>query len=96
VQEIQRVSKIQSEPPGDKKVSKVGHYPDDMELYYPGFEVFVWDAPTSIMVGGIEVGPAKKAGIHLWRLRGIGEWGSPVGKSVAELEHSSAAAFPPI
>lgn len=85
-QEMQRVSKIQSEPPRDKKVFNVGHYPDDMDLYYPGFELFVWDAPNSVMVGGIEVGPAKKAGIHygdsVVSVNGV----SPGGKSIAELE----------
>jgi C-terminal processing protease CtpA/Prc len=84
--EMQRVSKIQSEPPRDKKVFNVGHYPDDMDLYYPGFELFVWDAPNSIMVGGIEVGPAKKAGIHygdsVVSVNGV----SPSRKSIAELE----------
>jgi membrane-associated protease RseP (regulator of RpoE activity) len=84
--EMQRVSKIQSEPPRDKKVFNVGHYPDDMDIYYPGFELFVWDAPNSIMVGGIEVGPAKKAGIHygdsMVSVNGV----SPSRKSIAELE----------
>lgn len=85
-QEMQRVSKIESEPPRDKKVFNMGHYPEDMDLYYPGFELFVWDAPNSIMVGGIEVGPAKKAGIHygdsVVSVNGV----SPGGKSIAELE----------
>ncbi|MGA8541270.1 MAG: PDZ domain-containing protein [Terriglobales bacterium] len=84
--EIQRVGKIHSEPPHDKKVFNVGHYPSDMNLYYPGFEVFVWDEPQPPLVGGIEDGPAKRAGVH---------YGDPIvsvndinprGKSMAKLE----------
>ncbi len=84
--EIRRISKIQSEPPHDKKVFNIGHYPSDMNLYYPGFEVFVWDEPQPLMVGGIEDGPARRAGVH---------YGDPIvsvndvnprGKSMAELE----------
>lgn len=83
--EMQRVSKIQSEPPRDSKVFNAGHYPDDMSLYYPGFELFVWNA-NSIMVGGIEDGPAKNAGVHygdsVVSVNGV----NPAGKSVADLE----------
>lgn len=63
-----------------------GHYPTDKQLYYPGFEVFVWDQGKRVTVGGIEDGPAKRDGVR---------WGDPIlevngvdphGKSVAELE----------
>jgi C-terminal processing protease CtpA/Prc len=39
-----------------------GHYPKDLTLYYPGFEVFVTRDPGP-MVGGIERGPALHAGM---------------------------------
>jgi membrane-associated protease RseP (regulator of RpoE activity) len=84
--EMQRVSKIQSEPLRDKKIFTVGHYPDDMDLYYPGFELFVWNSPNSIMVGGIEDGPGKKVGIHYGDSVVSVNGASPDGKSIAELE----------
>ena len=84
--EVQRVSKIRSEPPRDKKVFNLGHYPIDLNLYYPGFELFVWDEPQPIMVGGIEDGPGKRAGVHygdaIVSVNGV----DPRGKSMAELE----------
>jgi S1-C subfamily serine protease len=83
--EMQRVSKIQSEPPREKKVFNVGHYPADLNLYYPGFEVFVWNEPQPMMVGGIESGPAERAGVHygdaIISVNGV----NPRGKSMAEL-----------
>ncbi|MGC0777479.1 MAG: hypothetical protein WCD68_09755, partial [Candidatus Acidiferrum sp.] len=63
-----------------------GHYPADKSLYYPGFEVFVWDKGSQVRVGGIEDGPASQSGVR---------WGDeimsvnsvdPRGKSLAELE----------
>lgn len=41
-----------------------GHYPANKQLYYPGFEVFTWDGGTQVIVGGIEDGPASRAGIR--------------------------------
>jgi membrane-associated protease RseP (regulator of RpoE activity) len=41
--EMQRISKMNAEP--SEKVFSVGHYPANLELYYPGFEVFVWKEP---------------------------------------------------
>jgi len=92
--EMQRVSKIHSEPPRDKKVFNVGHYPADLNLYYPGFELFVWDEPQPIMVGGIEIGPADRAGVHygdpVVSVNGV----NPRGKSMAELERLFSSETP--
>ena len=84
--EIQRVSKMGPEPPVSEKVFPVGHYPANPELYYPGFEIFVWKEPQTMTVGGIEDGPAMKAGVHygdaIVSVNGV----NPRGKSISELE----------
>lgn len=70
------------------------HYPARPDLFYAGFEIFVLRDPTQTTVGGIEEGPASKAGVH---------WGDvllsvndvPVaGKSPSELEQMFSAAQP--
>ena len=84
--EMQRVSKMGPEPPPSEKVFPVGHYPANLELYYPGFEIFVWKEPQPMTVGGIEDGPAQNAGVHygdaIVSVNGV----NPRGKSIAELE----------
>jgi C-terminal processing protease CtpA/Prc len=63
-----------------------GHYPADMSLYYPGFELFVRDHGQEVIVGGVEDGPAKKSGIR-WGDQIISVDGiDPRGHSLAELE----------
>jgi len=63
-----------------------GHYPANKELYYPGFEVFTWDAGTKVVVGGIEDGPAFREGIR-WGDRIVAVNGvDPRKKTVMELE----------
>ena len=92
--EMQRVGNINSEPPRERKVFNNGHYPSDLSLYYPGFELFVWQQPESIMVGGIEDGPAQKAGVHygdsVVSVNGV----SPFGKTMAELERLFSSPTP--
>jgi C-terminal processing protease CtpA/Prc len=83
--EMRRVGKIRSEPPRDRKVFNVGHYPRDMSLYYPGFELFVWDEPQPVMIGGIEDGPAKRAGVHYGDAVVSVNDVNPRGKSTVEL-----------
>ncbi len=63
-----------------------GHYPANKQLYYPGFEVFIWDNGNQVTVGGIEDGPASKAGVR-WGDRILGvDSVDPRGRSVTELE----------
>ncbi len=40
------------------------HYPMNDRAFYPGFEIFVLREPRALMVGGIEVSAASRAGIH--------------------------------
>ncbi len=56
------------------------------ELYYPGFEVFILENGNHIIVGGIEDGPASRAGIR-WgdRIVAVNSV-DPRGKSAAEIE----------
>jgi hypothetical protein len=83
--EMQRVSKFK-ETSAIEKVFPVSHYPSNLELYYPGFEIWVWKEPQPMTVGGIEHGPAWNAGVHfgdaIISVNGV----NPHGKSVPELE----------
>jgi len=40
------------------------HYPLNTDVYYGGFEIFVFADPPQVAVGGLEQGPASRAGIH--------------------------------
>jgi len=84
--EMQRVSKINAEPPASEKVFPIGHYPANLELYYPGFEIFVWKEPQAMTIGGIEDGPARTAGVHYGDAIVSVNDVNPRGKSMAELE----------
>jgi membrane-associated protease RseP (regulator of RpoE activity) len=90
--EMLRISKMHGEP--STKVFTVGHYPANQELYYPGFEIFVWPEPQAMTVGGIEQGPAKAVGVHygdsIVSVNGV----SPRGKSLAELEQLFSSPTP--
>ena len=50
----------------NRRVSSVFplHYASDPELYSGGFEVFLLRDPAQAVVGGIEDGPASRAGVH--------------------------------
>jgi C-terminal processing protease CtpA/Prc len=90
--EMQRISKMEGEPAS--KVFTVGHYSANPELYYPGFEIFVWSEPQAMTVGGIEQGPAKAAGVHygdpIVTVNGV----SPRRKSLTELEQLFSSPTP--
>lgn len=73
---------------GDRIVDRVfpTHYPLDSQLFYGGFEIFLLRDPIQLTVGGIENGPAAKAGVH-WGDALISVNGrSTSGKTVIQLE----------
>ena len=39
-------------------------YPDNPEVFYPGFEIFILRDPEQVVVAGMEEGPASKAGVR--------------------------------
>jgi C-terminal processing protease CtpA/Prc len=62
------------------------HYPEDESLYFAGFEMFVLKNPPQIAVGGIEDGPASRAGVHWGDFITSVNGSDPRNKSVVELE----------
>lgn len=67
------------------------HYPTALDLFYGGFEVYVFRNPRKVIVGGIENSPASRAGVH-WGDTILNVNGVPVaGKSLAELEQMFSA-----
>jgi membrane-associated protease RseP (regulator of RpoE activity) len=92
--EMQRLRSHPHEPPKTDKAFSVDHYPANPDLYYPGFEVFVWKPPQRPEVGGIEDGPARKAGVHygdfILAVNGV----DPIGKAVPEVERLLSSTKP--
>ncbi len=62
------------------------HYPTDPSIYCGAFEVFVLHDPNQVAVGGIEDGPASRAGVH-WgdRIVSVND-ADPTRRSAPELE----------
>ena len=62
------------------------HYPLNADLYYCGFEMFIFAHPPQIAVGGLEQGAASRAGIHqgdvILSVNGV----DPAAKSPEELQ----------
>jgi S1-C subfamily serine protease len=84
--EVKRMMEIQNEQrPIAHRVFPL-HYPLNTDLYYGGFEVFVLTDPAQVAVGGLEQGPASRAGIHsgdvILSVNGV----DPARKNPEELE----------
>jgi S1-C subfamily serine protease len=84
--EVKRMMEIQNaQRPIAHRVFPL-HYPLNTDLYYGGFEVFVFIDPAQVAVGGLEQGPASRAGIHqgdvILSVNGV----HPAGRSPEELE----------
>lgn len=62
------------------------HIPLDETLYAAGFEVFLLRDPKQAMVGGIEEGPATRAGVRWGDLIVEIDGADPLEKSAEELE----------
>lgn len=72
------------------------HYPRNPQLFYGGFEMFILRDPAQVTVGGIENGPAARAGVH-WGDVVISVNGIPIaGKTATELESLFSAREPAI
>ena len=67
--EMQRVSAIESEPPRDRKVFNVGHYPDDLNLYYPGMGYLLHSGSPNIL--GSLVATMSSSAPPNWRPGGL-------------------------
>lgn len=70
------------------------HYPENPEMFYAGFEIFLLRNPTQVAVGGIEDGPASRAGVRwgdvLVSVNGI----NTAGKTPLELKRLFLSTHP--
>jgi membrane-associated protease RseP (regulator of RpoE activity) len=62
------------------------HYPENLNLYYPGFEAFMLDNPAQVAVGGIEQGPASDAGVRWGDVVVSVDGVSVAGRTASQLE----------
>ena len=92
--EMQRLSKHPQEPPASEKAFPVGHYPANPDIYCPRFEVFAWKPPQRPEIGGIEDGPARRAGVHYGDFMLSVNGFDPIGESAPELERLLSSTRP--
>jgi C-terminal processing protease CtpA/Prc len=83
-EEVKRMMKNEERPVAGRAFPL--HYPLNTDLYYGGFEIFIFANPAQISVGGLEQGAASRAGIHqsdvILSVNGV----DPTGKNPQELE----------
>jgi S1-C subfamily serine protease len=72
------------------RVLSPSHYPENPELFYPGFEILVLRNPGQVVVGGIENGPGSHAGVSAGDTIISVDGVRTAGKSLAELDHRAA------
>jgi C-terminal processing protease CtpA/Prc len=77
-----------------QQVFRPSHYPQNLNLYYPGFEAFMLDDPPQVSVGGIEGGPAFDAGVRWGDILVSVDGVTVVGKTASQLEDMLSSSGP--